>query len=185
MEGLALILYAIKLRSFKSYDAQNGKIKSILWRIITLTLFNDIFALCSGFIVSYLAANKFDQTENDILLSIGLCIYAFGYLSPSIVISNSMRLMMKHNTNDYVKFLRILLILRYICCCIKGNLTKQLLYYDDDNRNDINSNKQSTVELETERNPTPKSSKKSTTAVTDRNSSTVMYPQKGSQTQMK
>ena len=185
IEALQLFLYAYKLRLFRNSKV-GDQINAILGRIITLIVVNDIFAVLAGFTVSFLQANKFDQTEDNIVLSIGLCIYTTGYLSPSIVVSNSMRLMMTHNTEEYVKFLKLLLKIKCICCCIRGDLRDQSYWIKGDHKRENNqSNETQTGALVTTKTSSRQRSD-TTPAVNDTgDESTRGFSHKGSRTHMK
>ena len=150
IEALGLFLYAFKLKSLR--NSEDPQINAILGRIITLTVVNDIFAVLAGFTVSFLQAHEFEKTDNDAVLIVGLCIYTLAYLSPSIVVSNSMRLMMAHNTEDYVKFLKSLLKIKCICCCIRGDLDiqhKHWILEEDQEKTNNESNETGTAALTT------------------------------------
>ena len=118
-----MVLYAIKLKTFKykTKDHQKpNKISVILWRIIILSIFYEIF---TGLV---LIAS----------MSGGRKVYPYVmmtiiYLLPSIIYEYSMYLVLEHNTKEYITFLKVLVNCRcnYVCFCLKRIIDQQLSFY--------------------------------------------------------
>ena len=128
-----LVLYSYKIKSFRkasglSHDAVWRKIMFILQRIIILTLFYQIsMILCIliAVFVGYSSAN--DNVLGGTILHIETALMTMFW-------SISMYLMMEHNTDEYLQFLRCFKIsgLKYVYfCCWHGVVVRQLADFEE------------------------------------------------------
>ena len=107
-----LFLYTMKIWTFKKYATEEPtvykRIMSILHKIFILTIFYHVFNLLYG-TMSYASKNHTSRWLLRLILNemvrLSVCV--------------SMYLMMDHNKEQYLKFLRIIYIfkLHWMCCC--------------------------------------------------------------------
>ena len=129
-----LLLYTWKIYQFKTMKDMDQssevflRITMILYKIITLTLFYEIMAFLGAFSVAIaLSAIDVDSLMFPVIQSIPNGLVSFS-------ISLAMYLMMDHNKDKYVQFLRILRFcgLHWICCKWRNVVLDQLKELDDD-----------------------------------------------------
>ena len=124
------LLYCYKIKTFRKtrvlrQDAVWKKIIFILQRIIIITLFYQIsFLLLQSvrFYVQIFLPKPLKYTTYNALIA-----------SLAILYSISMYMMMEHNTDEYVRFLRCFkrTYLKYIClCCCHRMVDRQLMEFD-------------------------------------------------------
>ena len=126
-----LLMYYFKIKSFRKTkafreDAVWRKIMFILQRIIILTIFYQITLLIVN--ASLVAAGYVTDTELD-----RLSIHRVALSLICVLYSIAMYLMMEHNTDEYLGFLRCFkrTYLKYICfCCCHRIVDEQLKEFD-------------------------------------------------------
>ena len=127
-----LLLYCYKIKSFRKTralrrDAVWRKIIFILQRIIIVTLFYQISSVTLGF--ARYNVQKYLQKLTIAKYSLYHAVIALS----TILYSISMYLMMEHNTDEYLRFLRCLKksYLKYICfCCCHRMVDRQLTEFE-------------------------------------------------------
>lgn len=144
-----LLLYALKIRTFKKYENENSaiykRIMSILYRVLILTLFYEIIAFLAISIPT--AIFILNRDGHSWIAS----LWISGSIT-SVVFSYSIYLMMQHNTRQYHTFLRVIDMMRlyYLLICCKGIIIHEL-----DGINDIQSD-ESMLSQEIEAQPIDK-----------------------------
>ena len=124
---IILLMYYFKIKSFRKTkalrkDAVWRKVMFILQRIIILTLFYQLTLLIAN--SSLIAAGYITDTMLD-----RLSIHHVARASFNVLYSIVVYLMMEHNTDEYLGFLRCFkrLYLNYICfCCCHRMVDRQL-----------------------------------------------------------
>lgn len=136
---ITLLLYVMKVYSFRKYKPQNikvyNRIMSILANILILTLCYQ-FSIC---LATAIGIFRNLSADNDTLIVLRTVYHMF-LISSSTITNYSMFLMQRHNANEYEAFLKILWKLRihYICCCCRS-IIDDVLVMDKMEENTINS----------------------------------------------
>ena len=142
-----MLLYINKIRSFANYrnkqECNNDpnklknikvvidRIKIILHKIVTLTLFYQIAITICGIVAYFINYAKDIVVIKWIYRNIVACCWAI----LSLVQSLSMYLMMEHNKEEYIKFLKLIKCMKldWICCKWRNVVGYQL----DEFRNQV------------------------------------------------
>eukprot|EP01084_Bolivina_argentea_P187653 323173_1 len=131
---LTLLLYVIKLKTFKKFKTENitiyKRIVRIMYRVLILTLFYEMvgfIVIILGMLASiYIPPNYKDWMH---------VINQLSQLVISTLYTYSIYLMLEHNTSEYIKFLKFLnyVKLKYFCCCYHYVVVDQLEQLTVDN----------------------------------------------------
>ena len=121
-----LLLYGFKLKSMKKQYKESQpivykRIAAILYKIFILSLFYEIVTVISAFILITFGSIGLDSNFFDVLSAVWSCFVPLSF-------SYSIYLMMEHNHDKYVTFLRYIYKFRlYLCCCCCGHIVMDQL----------------------------------------------------------
>ena len=125
-----LLLYLWKIWGFRTYKSKRGDIWSgilfVLYRIVILTIFYQMAGVYGGLIVFTLMMSSFTRKLGPISQIVS---YAAGPVIMSTLWSLCVYLMMEHNTDQYLVFLRFLrrFRLNFVCfCCCRKMVDRQI-----------------------------------------------------------
>ena len=130
-----LLLYLFKMTKIgkihkSKHDGVWENVLSILHRVVTVTVFYQICSLCATILFTAVSLLQNHENTNSIVYELrtgGLIVCC------NVLWSFSIYLMMDHNTNIYVYFLRVLrrFGLKYCCfCCCAKMVDQQIDYLD-------------------------------------------------------
>lgn len=140
----SLILYLLKIRSFRKYQENNAiyqRILNIMYRVLILTLFYEIvgtgiISLCNVVISPFIESDADIRNKDNIQALIASVIYSY-----------SVFLMSEHNTEYYIKYLKSIIVKYVFCyfCCCRSRIILQIDYFEkniqDDKVNDKSNEK--------------------------------------------